>query len=65
MAWIFPLVAGLFEIGFTTCLKLSDGFTKVVPSVSSSRRSAPGLKSLDICRAAAQTYLHSAGVIQW
>ena len=33
MAWIFLLVAGLFEIGFTTCLKLSDGFTKVVPSV--------------------------------
>ena len=33
MAWILLLVAGLFEIGFTTCLKLSDGFTKVVPSV--------------------------------
>ncbi len=33
MAWIFLLVAGFFEIGFTTCLKLSDGFTKPAPSV--------------------------------
>ncbi len=33
MAWIYLLVAGLFEIGFTTCLKLSDGFTKLIPSV--------------------------------
>lgn len=27
MAWVYLLLAGLFECGFTTCLKLSDGLT--------------------------------------
>lgn len=27
MAWIYLLVAGLFEVGFTTCLKMSDNFS--------------------------------------
>ncbi len=27
MAWILLVLAGLFEIGFTTCLKLSENFT--------------------------------------
>ncbi|EPG65431.1 multidrug resistance protein, SMR family [Leptospira wolffii serovar Khorat str. Khorat-H2] len=26
MSWILLLLAGLFEVGFTTCMKLSDGF---------------------------------------
>lgn len=26
MAWLTLLAAGLFEVGFTTCLRLSDGF---------------------------------------
>lgn len=34
MAWTFLLIAGVFEIGFTTCLKLSNGFTKVLPSIA-------------------------------
>ncbi len=33
MHWIFLLIAGLFEIGFTTCLKLSDNFSKFWPVV--------------------------------
>ena len=33
MYWAHLFIAGLFEIGFTTALKLSDGFTKLVPSV--------------------------------
>ena len=33
MSWVYLLLAGFFEIGFTTCLKLADGFTRVVPSV--------------------------------
>ncbi|NEM97559.1 DMT family transporter [Pontibacter burrus] len=33
MAWIYLIVAGLFEIGFTTCLKLSDNFTQLKWSV--------------------------------
>lgn len=27
MNWIILVIAGLFEVGFTTCLKLSDNFT--------------------------------------
>lgn len=27
MAWILLIVAGLFEVGFTTCLKLSENFS--------------------------------------
>ncbi|TGK06999.1 multidrug efflux SMR transporter [Leptospira semungkisensis] len=26
MSWIFLILAGFFEVGFTTCMKLSDGF---------------------------------------
>jgi len=33
MAWIYLLVAGLFEVGFTTCLKLSESFSKPLPSI--------------------------------
>lgn len=27
--WLILIVAGLFEVGFTTCMKLSEGFTQV------------------------------------
>lgn len=27
MAWLILIVAGLFEVGFTTCLKLSNNFS--------------------------------------
>ena len=33
MAWIILLIAGLFEVGFTTCLKLSNNFTNIKWSV--------------------------------
>ena len=33
MHWIYLLVAGIFEIGFTTALKLSDNFTKGAPTI--------------------------------
>ncbi|MBC8051853.1 MAG: multidrug efflux SMR transporter [Sphingobacteriaceae bacterium] len=29
MAWIYLILGGLFEIGFTTCLKLSNNFSKL------------------------------------
>ncbi|WP_218814113.1 DMT family transporter [Rickettsiella endosymbiont of Dermanyssus gallinae] len=28
-AWFILMIAGLFEIGFTTCMKLSEGFTQI------------------------------------
>ena len=33
MAWIELIVAGCFEIFCATCLKLSDGFSKLWPSL--------------------------------
>jgi quaternary ammonium compound-resistance protein SugE len=33
MAWIYLLIAGLFEIGWAVGLKYTDGFTKLWPSV--------------------------------
>lgn len=33
MAWIILIIAGLFEVGFTTCLKLSNNFTYLPWSV--------------------------------
>lgn len=33
MSWIYLIAAGIFEMGFTTFLKLGEGFTKVVPTL--------------------------------
>ncbi|HYG12721.1 MAG TPA: multidrug efflux SMR transporter [Methylophilaceae bacterium] len=33
MSWLYLLLAGLFEIGFTTCLKLSESFSRLWPSL--------------------------------
>jgi quaternary ammonium compound-resistance protein SugE len=29
MAWVLLIVGGLFEVGFTTCLRYVDGFTNL------------------------------------
>lgn len=34
MAWVYILTAGLFEIGFTFFLKMSEGFTRPWPTIS-------------------------------
>jgi quaternary ammonium compound-resistance protein SugE len=33
MSWLFLAIAGVFEIGFTTFLKLSNGFTRPVATI--------------------------------
>jgi small multidrug resistance pump len=33
MTWLFLALAILLEVAGTTCMKLSDGFTKMVPSI--------------------------------
>ena len=33
MAWLILVIAGLFEVGFTTCLKLSDNFSNLKWSI--------------------------------
>ena len=34
MAWVFLIVAGIFEIGWAVGLKYTDGFTRLWPSVA-------------------------------
>jgi len=33
MAWVYLVVAGLFECGWAIGLKYTDGFTKLIPSL--------------------------------
>jgi len=33
MTWIYLILAILLEVTGTTCMKLSEGFTKIVPSI--------------------------------
>lgn len=33
MAWVFLIIGGFFEVGFTTCLKLSNNFSNLKWSV--------------------------------
>jgi quaternary ammonium compound-resistance protein SugE len=33
MSWVLLVIAGFCEVGFTTCLKLSDNLSKLWPSV--------------------------------
>jgi len=34
MDWILLIAAGLFEVGFATCLKLSENFTRLWPTLA-------------------------------
>ena len=34
MAWVYLLLAGVFEIGFALGMKYSEGFTKPLPTVA-------------------------------
>jgi len=34
MTWIILIIAGLFEVGFTTCLKLSNNFSNLKWSIA-------------------------------
>lgn len=34
MGWTYLVLAGMFEVGFTTSLKLSNGFTRLWPSLA-------------------------------
>ena len=34
MAWLWLVVAGAFEVGFTTSMKYAQGFTRLWPSLS-------------------------------
>ena len=34
MPWVYLIVAGLFEVGFASTLKLTQGFTKLWPTLA-------------------------------
>ncbi|SIO49534.1 quaternary ammonium compound-resistance protein SugE [Rhodovulum sp. ES.010] len=34
MGWLILVVAGIFEVGFTTAMKASDGLTRPLPSMA-------------------------------
>lgn len=34
MAWVILFLAGAFEVGFTTFMKMSEGFTRPIPAVA-------------------------------
>jgi small multidrug resistance pump len=36
MSWIYLLTAIVFEVAGTTAMKMSDGFTKIMPSIAMS-----------------------------
>ena len=33
MAWLYLLIAGLFEVAWAIGLKYTDGFTRLIPSI--------------------------------
>ncbi len=43
MAWLYLLLAGVFEIGFAIGLKYTDGFTRLWPSVGTAVAAAISL----------------------
>jgi len=43
MAWIYLLLAGLFEIGFAIGLKYTEGFTRLWPSLATAAAAALSL----------------------
>ena len=47
-AWIVLLVAGLFEVAFATSMKLSEGFTRLWPTVSFAVTSLASLALLNL-----------------
>ena len=34
LPWVYLLLAGIFEVGFTTFLKMSNGFSKALPTAA-------------------------------
>jgi quaternary ammonium compound-resistance protein SugE len=43
MAWIYLLLAGVFEVGFAIGLKYTEGFTRLWPSLASAAAAAVSL----------------------
>jgi quaternary ammonium compound-resistance protein SugE len=43
MAWVYLLLAGLFEIGFAVCLKSTEGFTRLWFSIATVLAAAASL----------------------
>jgi quaternary ammonium compound-resistance protein SugE len=48
MAWAVLFVAGLFEIGWAVCLKYTEGFTRVWPTVGTGAALAASMGLLGV-----------------
>lgn len=33
VAWVYLIIAGIFEVIWVICLKYSEGFTRLIPSI--------------------------------
>ncbi|RHX77909.1 QacE family quaternary ammonium compound efflux SMR transporter [Leptospira yasudae] len=62
MAWIYLIIASVFEIGFTTCLKLSENFSKPLWTVGFA---ISAVLSLVFLNKAVQTIPMGTGYAVW
>ncbi|OSJ18119.1 QacE family quaternary ammonium compound efflux SMR transporter [Bradyrhizobium canariense] len=62
MAWIILAFAGVLEIGFAFGMKLSEGFTRLIPSLFTA---ATGLSSVFLLSLALRTLPVGTGYAVW
>ena len=53
MAWVILIVAGLLEVVWAYAMKVSDGFTKLTPSILSGRK--PPYQTMQMKKTSGQT----------
>jgi quaternary ammonium compound-resistance protein SugE len=62
MAWLLLVIAGILEIGFALCMKSSQGFTRLVPSLLTV---VSGLSSVVLLSFALRSLPVGAGYAVW
>ena len=62
MSWALLIIAGVLEIGFATCLMLSDGFTRLLPALATI---SFGLGSVVLLSLALRSLPVGAGYAVW
>jgi quaternary ammonium compound-resistance protein SugE len=62
MAWALLGIAGVLEIAFATCMKLSEGFTRLIPALLTV---ATGLSSVFLLSLSLRTLPVGTGYAVW
>jgi quaternary ammonium compound-resistance protein SugE len=62
MAWAFLTIAGVLEIAFAVCMKLSEGFTRLIPATLTV---ATGLSSVFLLSLSLRTLPVGTGYAVW